>query len=550
MSDITASTGFVTLDKDGYLSLDGVRVNIRELMEKIDTKPTVFFQATVPTEYSILDWWFNPADGVLCIGMMIDNKKAWKETSFGVNTYLKSLSTGTDITATVLNNIMNDFYARVSEVGCKIVGGELVKTDGSLTNGELAFRKTKVINYIYNGDLSLPPVRQTGGKVWNRDKNGFCKTDHYGFSWCPFVNPYNYHWNYDAVYNYVNKTYTLSMYDKVTSADTLMDIGIIYGETALELIGTDQVFSMDLNVTKATTAYLIIGVGDGHSGGTSAVYNVASFSLTPGRSIYKQVYSIPNISALTTLTLNRKNVVMTIRLCIENTTVNGYGTIPAFTGVQNNTFTFYGLKLNKGGTVLDNIKNDFKNMDVYKELYPTEPINTTLDNVMLTAKPDFSAIWSVPGWCTVTTYKTILNDGTVFTSRDAESQEILTAMGYAGTQYFENDIIIKKIVWTARDNYALPYYRFTINPYKLFTTAAFVKLLSGTLYGNYTHGAELNKWKLCGSTSFLGLSGYTSTIHPYDNNSTGTGGGQLLIAMPGVVSGHVDLSNPTNWRIF
>ena len=168
---------------------------------------------------------------------------------------------------------------------------------------------------------------------------------------------------------------------------------------------------------------------------------------------------------------------------------------------------------------------------------------------MPTAKPDFSAGWIVPGWCTITTYKTILNDGSLFSSRDAESQDILNAMGYGGVQWFEYNIVIKKIVWTARDGYILPYVRPIVNAHKPLTTAAFVKLNSGAVHGFYCNGAELGKWKLCGSTFSLGNEGYIN-IHPYDNNNTGTGGGEILIAMAGVVEGHVDLTNPTNWRIF
>lgn len=545
MSDITSSTGFVSFDKEGFLSMDGVRINIREILDRIDSKPTNYIQADMPTKFSILDWWFNPEDGVLCMAVETDIGLIWKETTFGVNSLLKSAITSGEITSAVLNSIMNDFYARINEIGVKIINGELVKNNGDLTNGELAYRKTKVVNYIYNGALDLPPLCQTGGKIWNRDRNGFLKQDTHLHGWSILSGPT---WNMESIYDNVNKFLQIKTYDKSSASTLGVNLGLVYGETAIEMLGDDFIFSIDVDVTKATQAWLSIDINDGH-GGTSGnqYFTPKQFSLTPGRKIEKVVVSIPNISTIRNLTINRKEVMIGVRLYLENITDGLEGGIPVFSGVQNNVITFYNIKLNRGTVILDNIKNDYKNMSLYKDLFPYAN-NTLKDNLAPLAKVDFTSGWIIHNWCTITTYKTILNDGTPFASRPAEDREILAAMGYHGEQYLISDIVIKRIVWTAREDYTLPYFWLPINPGKLYTTAAFVKLISGQVYGFYANGAETGKWKLCGTTTTQGLRSY-AMVHPYNNNSTVSGGGELLITMPGVVDGHVDLSNPTNWRI-
>ena len=545
MSDITNSTGFVSFDKDGFLSLDGVRLNIRELLDKIDSKPTNYIQVDMPEKYSILDWWFNPEDGVLCMAVETEIGLIWKETTFGVNSLLKSAITSGEITSTVLNNIMNDFYAKIQEIGVKLVSGELIKNNGDLTNGEIAFRKTKVVNYIYNGALDLPPLCQTGGKIWNRDKNGFNRIDSHIHRW-RLVSGAT--WNTDSIYDNFNKFLQIKTYDKTSSSNLTTALGVVYGETAIEMLGDDFIFSMDIDVTKATQVWLSININDGHGGAITNQYVIAKqFNLTPGRKIEKSVITIPPISNIQNLTINRKEVIVSISMYLENTIEGTAGGIPIFNGVQNNTLTFYNIKLNRGTVILDNIKNDYKNMSFYKDLFPYAN-NTIKDNLAPLVKCDFRSGWTIPGWCTVSTYKTILNDGTPFDNRPAEDKDILTSMGYHGVQNLMADVVIKRIVWTAREGHALPYFWLPINPLKLFTTAAFIKLVSGQVHGFYAQGAELNKWKLCGSTMVVGLNAYTYP-HPFNNNSSVSGGGELLIAMAGVVDGHVDLSNPTNWRL-
>lgn len=547
MSDITTSTGFVSFDKDGFLSLDGVRLNIREMLDKIDSKPTNYIQVNMPDKFNVLDWWFNPEDGVLCMAVITDIGLIWKETTFGVNSLLKSTITSGEITSAVLNTIMNDFYAKIQEIGVKLISGEIVKNNGDLTNGELAFRKTKVINYIYNGDFSLPPLNQTGSKVWNRDKNGYCKTDIFGLGYLPF-NTTDY--NYDTVYDNVNKTYSVSLYDKLTNHDVQLSLATIHGEDVIDILKEDVVFSMDINVTKATTAYVLFKIVNEELPSTSIVYKRSNaFNLTPGRKVEYQALSMPPCDDIRTVTRFKNSLTIGVYLILENTTATVYDNIPLFTSTANNVFTFYSIKLNKGVKILDSIKDDFRNMSLYNELFPRVKADTTRGAIFGPGKVDFSAPWTIPGWCTVTTYKTILNDGTLFDSRDAESKEILTAMGYYGARYFEADIVIKKIIWTARDGYALPYNRITNTFKRLYTAGAFIKLLKGTGTGYYMHGAELNKWKLCGMTTYDTKYGYANT-HGYDNNSTVSGGGELLIAMPGIVGGHFDFTNPTNWRIF
>lgn len=548
MSDITSSTGFVTFDKDGFLSLDGVRLNIRELLNKIDSKPTNYIQADMPTKFSILDWWFNPSDGVLCMAVETDIGLIWKETTFGVNSLLKSSITSGEITSAVLNNIMNDFYAKIQEIGVKLVNGELVKNNGELTNGELAFRKTKVVNYIYNGALDLPPVVQTGGKIWNRDKNGFCKIDTFSLWILPLKA--NGTWNFDLVYDYISKTYTASLYDKISNNDTLLGLSIIHGKDVADILREDMVFTMDVNVTKATQAYLLFDIMNDQLPNMGRTYKRSNvFNLTPGRKIEKQVLTMPNCDDIKSLTTNIDHNSIYVYLVLGNSTVGNFDNMPSFTAPQNITYTFYGFKLNKGVSPLDDTKDDFRNMSYYSEYYPKVKNSVYVNNIFGQGKQDFVTNWSVPGWCTITTYKTILNDGTLYNNRTAEEKEILSAMGYANAQYFEDNIVIRKIIWTARDSHTLPYVRYNTPYKKVYTNASFIKLIRGTVNNFYAHGAELNKWKLCGISSYGGVEGY-GYCHPIDNNSTASGGGELLIAMAGMVAGHIDLTNPSNWRVF
>lgn len=146
----------------------------------------------------------------------------------------------------------------------------------------------------------------------------------------------------------------------------------------------------------------------------------------------------------------------------------------------------------------------------------------------------------------------------------AQQGDLLNALlDYAGisrNHFFSGSgaITIAQLDWSetgGRSGHALPY-RYNQCPSGgdgKMTVACFVKInpdvpLTGAKpYGWYLTGIDWNNpdWQLVGG-HYSGGSDYNHT-HPYIG---GNGAGSLFVALPAVVDGYVDLSNPRNWTLF
>lgn len=68
---------FVKFSKDGEISVGNVLFNIRKFQNVIDKKSTVFIQVTKPKEYSIIDFWYDPKNDILCVAKPLNGKLSW-----------------------------------------------------------------------------------------------------------------------------------------------------------------------------------------------------------------------------------------------------------------------------------------------------------------------------------------------------------------------------------------------------------------------------------------------------------------------------------------
>lgn len=135
-------------------------------------------------------------------------------------------------------------------------------------------------------------------------------------------------------------------------------------------------------------------------------------------------------------------------------------------------------------------------------------------------------------------YRTIYT-GTVWSSRDAEEKEILTAMGMSGAQHFQPNIIVAKVVWDT----ALSWVSF---PNQIWapgtvTYGSYCKSTGGALLNYYWATGMTTSWGLCGSHGGPYAPG--TYIHAHPNSS---GAGSALVIWPAVVAGRFPLekANP------
>ncbi len=140
---------------------------------------------------------------------------------------------------------------------------------------------------------------------------------------------------------------------------------------------------------------------------------------------------------------------------------------------------------------------------------------------------------------TFTEYRQIIH-GTPWAERDAEEQEILSAMGKAGMQYFHPNgsphIRVVKMTWSgwSAGMNGLTFYQYV--PFASNSTCAcYAKLISGGI-DSFGFSGITNEWGLCGTHFNIGPIGYTHT-HPYVN----TPSGEVLFTWYAFVSGHVPL---------
>ena len=92
----------VRLDNDGNLEVDGVKIDLNMLLDKIDMKPTVFTQVVRPLKFKLADFWYNPAKDIFSIGRFVNKKLYWVKLPFGVGS-----TEGTAVSIYTVNNLVN-----------------------------------------------------------------------------------------------------------------------------------------------------------------------------------------------------------------------------------------------------------------------------------------------------------------------------------------------------------------------------------------------------------------------------------------------------------
>ncbi|USD30873.1 hypothetical protein J8Z24_18095 [Pseudoalteromonas sp. SCSIO 43201] len=140
----------------------------------------------------------------------------------------------------------------------------------------------------------------------------------------------------------------------------------------------------------------------------------------------------------------------------------------------------------------------------------------------------------------------VINPGTPWSQRDSEEQEILTAMGMTGTQYFQPAIRVMRMAWSGYQSGIHSSYTMFPNPVGnasgMVTTASYAKLVSGSISEWWLYGVT-TQWGLCGQ-HFSGQPGRYLHAHP----RVGSDSGEVLFIWPAIVSGYVPLNkNSPKW---
>ncbi|MEZ8781851.1 hypothetical protein [Vibrio splendidus] len=148
----------------------------------------------------------------------------------------------------------------------------------------------------------------------------------------------------------------------------------------------------------------------------------------------------------------------------------------------------------------------------------------------------------------VSLYRTIVT-GTDWVDRDAEEQEILSAMGRSGAKHFKPNIRVMKMVWSGFDSEN--HSRYTIYPNPVMTastgvtTGSYAKILSGDIRGSWLGGVTRD-WGCCGQYHTPAPGKYVHA-HPGPYSSSG----EVLFLWAGAVSGYVSLDKEKpKWGYF
>jgi hypothetical protein len=136
------------------------------------------------------------------------------------------------------------------------------------------------------------------------------------------------------------------------------------------------------------------------------------------------------------------------------------------------------------------------------------------------------------------TYRTLVT-GTPFASRDAEEQQIMTAMGMGGKQHFQPNVIVTRVEWDS----ALQWVSFPTQIWApgTVTYGSYCKSLTGAVLTGYWATGMNTEWGLCGSHG--GPYSPGSYIHAHPGSS---GAGSALVIWPAVIAGNfpLDHANP------
>ena len=161
------------------------------------------------------------------------------------------------------------------------------------------------------------------------------------------------------------------------------------------------------------------------------------------------------------------------------------------------------------------------------------------------------------GWSTAYMTSNVQNEsissGTVWASRSAQAQEILTLMGRSGVKHFIGNFNVRQITAlrpTGTGGHTFPYQQIrSAGPKGSTTHAAFVKHISGPLpYGWWCQGLTVGGgWQWCVTHTVGSANASYNHTHPYTATSTGVAT-VLLVALPGSVDRYID--SPTEWALF
>ncbi|MCF6777672.1 hypothetical protein L3V83_13965 [Thiotrichales bacterium 19X7-9] len=145
--------------------------------------------------------------------------------------------------------------------------------------------------------------------------------------------------------------------------------------------------------------------------------------------------------------------------------------------------------------------------------------------------------FSVVADCDITfeVYRTI-ETGIPWDQRDAEEQEILTAMGKSGITYTEPEFNIVKMNWTKNLEGNARTFLQVVHYHTWVTHGSYAKLISGSIRGSYFDGIT-SSWGLCGNSILLTNASY-ATPHPYAETDTG----EVLFCMLGTMAGRFPIS--------
>jgi len=130
-------------------------------------------------------------------------------------------------------------------------------------------------------------------------------------------------------------------------------------------------------------------------------------------------------------------------------------------------------------------------------------------------------------------YRTLVT-GTVWTSRDPEEQEILTAMGMEGAQHFQPNIVVAKLEWDSALSWVS--YPQQIWAPGTVTYGSYCKSLTGSVLNGVWVAGMTTSWGLCGTQGGPHRPGTYLHAHP-----SSTGAGSALVIWPGVVAGRFPL---------
>jgi hypothetical protein len=190
---------------------------------------------------------------------------------------------------------------------------------------------------------------------------------------------------------------------------------------------------------------------------------------------------------------------------------------------------------------------------IYDTAYSNNhPVPTSMPLMMSpsgSAITPFSGAWTKPYGTYA--YEHTVSTGTAYASRSAADQAILTAMNRQMMHFQPSFQVWRLTMPSGRESsYCGAYHMVRHNYGSMYTTGAFIKLISGNVMtGNWCNGYDSSAggWQLCGAHYGASGSGYTHN-HPY--GASGDSACVMLVALPMTVWGKINLDHVLNWWPF